>query len=506
MTIVAISSMSMSGRTELASSLAGKTGWPVLSREELVERARDNGIKVGRLEMSIIKKPAPPERLAREKNLYLAFLTSAICEKAGDGNLIYCGRAGHLLLPGVSHKLRVGLTIPHETLVQQTAQTMNLTPEKAHSYVEQLHHDIEGWVRFVHRVDPRERGQFDLVLSLENMGMSNAASILCETAELTDFRATPMSLKRMSDQHLAARARLRLGLDQRTAAADLQVRADNGVLTVTYPPQQEALAGEIPEVLDGLEDCRRIQCTMADTSILWVQERFQPDSGGFQQITSLAQRWGAAIELMRLVPSGDTGSEVSRTADTGFGSADLIPDRTSATGGVEDDDARPVVDDGGLNRTEEELVSIGRSGGQRSACGGYDEIIKTAEGNGKYSLVVVGDVFLDKDHSARTRLTREFALAIRDRLKAPVITADELRSKFTFGLPQTLKLLVGLALVVLIYVAVFSNQAEVMDFVGGSLHQQLKWLAPIAVVFFVPILAYVWGTVTALALQLMRID
>jgi len=498
--------MSMSGRNELANNLAGKTGWPVLSREELVEQARDTGIKVGRLEMSIIKKPAPPERLAREKNLYLAFLTAAICEKAGDGNLIYCGRAGHLLLPGVSHKLRVGLTIPHETLVQQTARLMNLPPDKAHSYIEQLHHDVESWVRYVHRVDLREPGQFDLVLSLENMGMSNAASILCETAELTDFRPTPLSLRKLANHHLAAKAKLKLALDPRTAAADLQVQAEDGVLTVTYPPQEEALAGGIPEVLADLEGCRRIQCTMADTSILWVQERFRTDTGSFQQITSLAQRWGAAIELMRLIPQGETGDEIERAQIDQPTPTEFTPPAHRATGGVEDDEVRPVVDDGGLRRTEEELVSLGRSGGRRTARSGTDEIVKTAEGHGKYSLVVIGDVFLEKDESARTRLTREFALAIRDRLKAPVVTADELKTRFSFGPRQALKLAVGLALVALVYIAVFSYQDAVLDFVGGSFHEQWKWLAPIVVIIFVPLLAYAWGTVTALALQLMRID
>ena len=147
------------------------------------------------------------------------------------------------------------------------------------------------------------------------MGMSNAASILCETAGLTDFRPTPVSIKRLSDHHLAARARLRLALDQRTAAADLQVQADNGILTVTYPPQQEEFASEIPEVLGVLDGCRTIQCTMAETSILWVQERFQPDSSGFQQITSLAQRWGAAIELMRLIPPGSVAPESGLDTD-----------------------------------------------------------------------------------------------------------------------------------------------------------------------------------------------
>ena len=45
MTIIMISSMYQSGREELAHGLARKTGWPVLSREELVDEARKPGIK-----------------------------------------------------------------------------------------------------------------------------------------------------------------------------------------------------------------------------------------------------------------------------------------------------------------------------------------------------------------------------------------------------------------------------------------------------------------------------
>ena len=60
----------------------------------------------------MIKSPGSSEKLARERNLYLAFLTAALCDAAGQGNMIYTGRAGHLLLPGVSHRLRVGLTAP----------------------------------------------------------------------------------------------------------------------------------------------------------------------------------------------------------------------------------------------------------------------------------------------------------------------------------------------------------------------------------------------------------
>ena len=506
MAIIMISSRYQGGGEELAQMLARKTNWPILSREQLQEQARQIGIKVGRLEVAMIKTPGGSEKLAREKNLYLAFLTSALCDMARQGNMIYTGRAGHLLLPGVSHRLRVGLTAPQAVRVQRTAQVLKLVPEKAATYLTQLDADIEKWIRYVHREDGVAPDQFDAFFNLETLGLSNAAGLLCDMAALPDFQPTPASTKLLADLHLASQAKLRLAMDERTQAADIQVQADNGVLTVTYPPQQEALSGHIAPVLSDMPDCRGIQCTMAETNILWVQERFDPQSENYRQLITLSQRWGAAVELMRLLPPdehpGDELGPDGRSAD-GFGRQHCS---MASDGGVEDDEPGAAGNDGGLRRTEEELVQIGRYGGRQTVCGGYRKILERANSTGKYSLVVIGDMFLSKGHSARTRQTREMALNIRDRLKAPVITADELKSRFLFGKSQALTLIGYLAAVVMIYALLFTHEKPVLDFLSGPVHLQHKWIAPLAMVFFIPLVAYLWGAVTGLALKIINID
>ena len=506
MAIIMISGPPHSGREKLASSLARKTGWPTLSREELVDLARERGIKTGRLEVSIIKTPGLSEKLVREKDLYLALLTSSLCERAGEGNLIYHGRAGHLLLPGVTHRLRVGLTAPREYRIKQAAEALKLDPDKAGVYLDQIDRDIEKWIRFVHRVDSHEPGQYDFFINLQNVVPDNAAAILCDMAEFPEFRPTPVSLKLMRDMNLAALAKLQLAFDPRTAALDLGVRADDGVVTVTYLPRQEETAGEIPAVLSELEGCRKVHCTMAETNILWVQEEFSPDSEKFKQIIRLSQRWGAAVELLRLIPTGADEELAGEQA----GATDLTTAacRTDGAydGGVEDDGPAPPRENEGLVKTEEELLSLGRSAGRRSVCGGAEKILEAAKENGNYSLVVIGDMFLSKGHSTRTRQTRELALAIRERLKAPVITGDELETKFMFGPRQGLKLAVFLALTIVVYTVILSNQSYIIDFLGGDLHNKAAWLTSIGVAVFVPVVAYIYSTVTGLVLKLINMD
>ena len=505
MALVMISSLYQGGREELAQTLADKIQWPMLTREELQEQAKQIGIKIGRLEVSMIKQPSFAEKLAREKKLYLAFLTAALSEKALEGNLVYFGRAGHCLLPGVSHRLRVGLTAPLDVRIQRTAKLLNMSPELAESYLTRLDEDIAKWIRQIHHAGGQDPNQFDVFFNLETTTLDNAAEILWHMAQLPEFQPTATSTRILKDLHLGAQAEVRLILDERTRDVDLKVQADNQVVTVTYPPHHDAISGAIPQVLADLKDCREIQCTMAETNILWVQERFKSESESFQQVLHLAQRWGAAVELMRLISPdeaiGEAGVDNLPTYNFGRRECPLEDD-----GGVEDDDPAAMVNDGGLGAAVEALIDKGRCGGGHTVCGGYDKILERVRGDGNYALVVVGDMFLSKGHSTRTRRTRELAMSIRDRLKAPVITLEELKSRFLFGKRQGITLAGFGVLLTLIYMLVFRNQAPVLTFLSGPIHQQMKWLAPLVVVLFVPTIAYLYGTVTDLILKLINID
>jgi cytidylate kinase len=478
----------------------------MLTREELQEQAKQQGIRVGRLEVSMIKQPSFSEKLAREKKLYLASLTATLSEKALQDNLVYYGRAGHLLLPGVNHQLRVGLTAPLDIRIQRTAKSLNMSLGQAESYLTQLDEDIAKWIRYVHHVANQDPNQFDIFFNLETTSVSNAAEMLHQMAQLPEYQATAAGTRMLKDLHLGAQAELRLLLDERTRDVDLKVQADHQVVTVTYPPHHDQISEAIPRVLADLKDCREIQCTMAETNILWVQERFQPASENFKQVLHLAQRWGAAVELMRLISPEDA------TGNLGPGDG-LIPydfaQRECAMemdGGVEDDDPEAVAGEGGLGAAVEELIDKGRCGGAHTVCGGYDKILERVRGDGKYALVVVGDMFLSKGHSTRTRRTRELAMSIRDRLKAPVITMEELKARFLFGKRQAVILVGFSVLLYLIYALVFQNQDPVLTFLSGPIHQQMKWLAPLVVVLFVPTIAYLYGTVTGLILKLINID
>jgi cytidylate kinase len=501
MSIILITGPPYSMTSVLAKKLAEKTGWPRYSRNQLAEEAHAQGIKLSRLETSIIKSPIISEKLAWEKEIYLSFVTDTLYRKIIDNNLIYSGRAAHLLFPGVKNILRVGINVPSENRVDIVAKQLNLSHEKTLDYLETLDEDINKWVHYVHREDLNDTSNYDLLLNFEHFSLTHASELLIRTAELPEFRLSDQSVSHLKDLHLAARATLHLTHAKETSGLNLGVRTSGGVVTVTYMPRQKEAAESISHVLSTLEDCKEYVCTMAETNILYLSEHFDPKTENFTQITQLAKRWGAAIELIRLVPHQEGSLFLQEAAVT-----EPPPEADAYTGGVEDDGPEIDTNDGGLGIAIEELVAMGRSAGGFTIAGGTRELIDVVRKNNKYSLVILGDLFISKGSQASTRMTRELGLIIHEKLKTPVIKIDELQSRFLFGKKQALKLMMFFLIALCIYSLVFSFQKPILNFIGGDLHEHWKWAASIAVGLFVPLVAYTYGTVSGLILKLVNID
>jgi cytidylate kinase len=501
MPIIFVCSVPFGGGERLARSLAEKLGYAYLSREDVVAKANEAGIPVGKLELAMVKKPAVRERLARLKQRYLAVATATIAEKSAEGDLVYYGRAGHLLLPGVSHVLRVRLIPEQDQRVETVMQRTKLSREKAEGFLRDIDSDIRAWVHFVHGVEMDDLRRYDVSMNLENMSLENAAAALCGIADLPDFRPTPASRRALEERLLQARARIRLALDDRTADADLTVRSSDGVVTVSYPPGQAEVAAVIPEVLRGIPGCREVRCTVASTNILWIQEEFRPDSKALEHINELALRWDAAVELLRYLPADQQLRVEAGAAETSS------PRLRAATGGVEDD----VVEsfnpaDRTYRETIDALVREGRSGGAQTVAGGIEKLLAAINPEINYSLVAVGDLFLQKPTAVRTRNTRELTGAIAHRMKAPVISTAELESKVHFGLPQVLKFAVAALAVVVVYFLVFHYQGPMLDVLGGGGHRQRPWVAPLLVAAVAPFIAWTYGIVASSLLKLVRLE
>lgn len=500
MPIVTIARGTFSGGRTLAEELARKLGCECLDSEIVGEAARKLGVPVSRLKAAMMKAPTALRGFARERDMYLASVTAELCERARGGNLVYHGHAAHLLLPGVSHVLRVRVLADSEFRIRAAMTRMNIGRNQAKKYIHDVDTDRARWVDFLYAVDWLDASHYDFVISLEHVSVHNAAAAVCTMARLPEFEPTPASQQRLEDLLLGSRARVRLGIDPRTRSADVTVRASRGVLSVRHMPQQAQLAPIIRQALTDVEGIRDIHCAIASTVVLWVQEAFSPDSPSFRLVVNLARRWDAAVELLKLAPDDapdeDVRDPVNLEAVAAPSHRVVPPSEAEDDGGVILDIAEPAAApvahrDQEMAATFGALLREGRSGETRTLRS--TQLPAALDRSIQYSLVIVGDVFTAKSDAVRSRLVRELRGAIAEFLAVPVVGIDDLRQRLAFGPQQAVAAAAGLVLVALTYAWVFTHQEAVVRFFSAG-PAGLPRVLPVAVIVVgTPLFAFVYG-------------
>jgi hypothetical protein len=223
------------------------------------------------------------------------------------------------------------------------------------------------------------------------------------------------------------------------------------------------------------------------------------------------------VELVRLAPESDRPEE-GRVPGSPTGS--LLGNGKEYDGGIEEDEPELEVDDGGVTATLDELAGVGRAGGGRSVYGGQQDLAEALDRSFPYTLVVVGEAFLAKAHAARVRATRDLRSFLAERIRAPVVTAEELGEQYLFGPKDLLWTVVFLAVIAVLYFLVFSNQEWVLAFmantgwyadaVQGTFLSRFDWLPKAVVslllVLFIPMVAYSYGRVTGAFMKLIKME
>jgi cytidylate kinase len=234
MSIITISRGTASGGQALAERVAGKLGWPCLSNEVIVEAARRYNVPEPELVKAFEKAPSFWEKLTASRRVYLTFVQAAMCEYAEHGSLVYHGHAGHALLPGISHVLKVRLVAPLEYRIGAVmARNPRLDRKSAMRYITQVDEERTSRMRYLFDVDWRDPHQYDLVLSLDKLTIDTACDLVLQVVQWEPLQPTAAS--RLALQNLALSSRIRAALDAHPQLSpyDISVGVEEGVVTLS---------------------------------------------------------------------------------------------------------------------------------------------------------------------------------------------------------------------------------------------------------------------------------
>jgi osmotically-inducible protein OsmY len=89
---------------------------------------------------------------------------------------------------------------------------------------------------------------YDLVINLRTLDLDGAVHVAAETVRRTEFETTAESRKAMADLLVASRVRAALAINEETATAEVDVRADKGLVYLKGKLRPTGLAESVIEV------------------------------------------------------------------------------------------------------------------------------------------------------------------------------------------------------------------------------------------------------------------
>lgn len=255
MSIITVSRGSFSGGKALAECVAQKLGHRCVDRDVIVQRAAAFGVSEDSIREALEKPPRFLERFSHSRYLYLTLIQAALTEEVRNGMAVYHGHAGHLLLRGGPHILRVRIIAPLEFRIGMARERLKFSRDEALAYIRKVDQDRQKWTQFLYGVDWGDPSLYDIVLNLEHIEIGEACGAICTLARERCFEITPQCRRTLDDMALASRVRASLAMNASTSDLEVEVTASDGAVslqgklpTVNRLREVEAVVAAVPGV------------------------------------------------------------------------------------------------------------------------------------------------------------------------------------------------------------------------------------------------------------------
>jgi cytidylate kinase len=214
-------------------------GYECVEQEVFQQAAVESGIEEAKLWRAFREPPSffGPSIAARKRSV--VHVAAALAKHMLKDNVVYHGPFGHILIPGISHVLKVRIFAQREdrvaTKVKREGTVSAGAVEKA-----LLREDKQrrALAKLVFNVDDDDANLFDLVINTSQVDVETATDIIAGTVKLKRYQPMTYSVRCMGNLELSLRTKASLiDLDP-----DLDVEADNGNIRIRTRARGKKLA------------------------------------------------------------------------------------------------------------------------------------------------------------------------------------------------------------------------------------------------------------------------
>jgi cytidylate kinase len=211
MAIITISRGSYSKGKEVAEMVASNLGYDCISREVLIKASDHFNIPEVKLIRAIHDAPSILERFGRKRQAFVAFIRSELACRVSTDNVVYHGLAGHLLLKGIPHVLKVRIIAQMEDrIITAESKRAGIGKEEARTLLLNDDQERRKWTQSLYGVDPWDNSLYDLVIHIHKLQVSDAVELICDAATRDPFKTTDNYKRKMDDFAIACQIKAAL--------------------------------------------------------------------------------------------------------------------------------------------------------------------------------------------------------------------------------------------------------------------------------------------------------
>jgi len=231
----------------VAEKVADRLNYAVISREVLLNASNQFNIPEIKLEKAIHDAPNILERYSHKKQSYIAYIRSALIESVLNDNIIYHGLAGHLLLQGIEHVLKIRITADMQTRVSYVMKRDGLGSAEAQAMILADDKQRRKWTQSLYGEDPWDSSLYDLTIRIGKLTIEEAVNYICTAAQSEGFVTTEQSKQRITDMALACRIKAILVHD----FPDIMVTSDYGNVLI-YSKSMDHVTSKLHKRLEEI--------------------------------------------------------------------------------------------------------------------------------------------------------------------------------------------------------------------------------------------------------------
>ena len=248
MAIITISRGSYSNGKKVAEKVAKRLGYKCISRDVLLDASKCFHIPEVKLIRAIHDAPSILGRLKHGKHIFIAYIRSALASRAVEDNIVYHGLAGHLLLTGVPHVLKVRVIADMADRVEAEMQREFISADEARSLLEKDDHERRKWSKALYGIDPWNSSLYDLIVHIHKLTISDAVDFICQAALNEHFKTTESGQQKMDDLALSCQVKAAL-VD---SFFDVRVKSEYGNVLI-YAKDSDGQSSKLKKMLLKIE-------------------------------------------------------------------------------------------------------------------------------------------------------------------------------------------------------------------------------------------------------------